>query len=513
MNPGERDRLIDDLLDGDISEADFLRLEAEMIVDEEARRAYYDRQKLSTGLVLDAAEHHDGGSDESVTPAHAGRPTRFRVDWLVLTAATVFALLVGLLGWKIGQDTARAVRGPEPVVSGFGAIAGPVGGTWADGTELREGDLVPGGERMLESGFAFIELFSGVELLVTAPARFEIRSGMEVVLEQGSIQARVPDVARGFRVILPSGEAKAEVAEFVSLVGLDGSQLQIIAGHATCLFEGESIQASFGEGFHFSREENRLTSLRIVPPLLSELKARLAAERSGRFAGWERKASELENNPLLLLHLSLGEADSNATVVRAEPVADRWGRPGGALDFSPTGSRVRVDVPGEHRSLTLMCWVRIDGLDRLFNSLFLTDGHELHEPHWQIMDDGRLFFSVRAREVKGKKDKHIVYSPPVWTPARAGQWMHLATVYDGEAQTVAHYADGELLVLEPIPEELHPSQVVIGPASVGNWSEPKYRTDPEFVMRNLNGAIDDLWVFGRALGAGEVAKVWGVGRP
>lgn len=505
MNPGERDRLIDDLLDGDISEADFLRLEAEMIVDEEARRAYYDRQKLSTGLVLDAAEHHDGGSDESVTPAHAGRPTRFRVDWLVLTAATVFALLVGLLGWKIGQDTARAVRGPEPVVSGFGAIAGPVGGTWADGTELREGDLVPGGERVLESGFAFIELFSGVELLVTAPARFEIRSGMEVVLEEGQIQVRVPNVARGFRLIPESGTITSGKAEFV--VSVEGTKTDVAAIEnevewRTDKFLGKvkpnQTSASLAEVGLFS---------------IAEMKSRLAAERSGRFAAWERKASELENDPSLVLHLSLGEADPGATVVRAEPVADRWGRPGGALDFSPTGSRVRVDVPGEHRSLTLMCWVRIDGLDRLFNSLFLTDGHELHEPHWQIMDDGRLFFSVRAREVKGKKDKHITYSPPVWTPARAGQWMHLATVYDGEAQTVAHYADGELLVLEPIPEELHPSQVVIGPASVGNWSEPKYRTDPEFVMRNLNGAIDDLWVFGRALGAGEVAKVCGVGRP
>jgi len=48
MKSEDRDQLLDDLLEGDISEADFLRLEAEMIVDEEARGAYYNRLKLQS---------------------------------------------------------------------------------------------------------------------------------------------------------------------------------------------------------------------------------------------------------------------------------------------------------------------------------------------------------------------------------------------------------------------------------------------------------------------------------
>ena len=85
-------------------------------------------------------------------------------------------------------------------------------------------------------------------------------------------------------------------------------------------------------------------------------------------------------------------------VVGAARDADRWGTAGEALDFSPTGSRVRVVVPGQYGSLTLMTWVKINSLDRWYSSLFLTDGHELHEPHWQIIDDGRLFFSVKKRD-------------------------------------------------------------------------------------------------------------------
>ena len=54
VNSEDNDRLIDDLLEGAISEADFLRLEAELIVSPEAREAYYDRLKLHTGLQEEA---------------------------------------------------------------------------------------------------------------------------------------------------------------------------------------------------------------------------------------------------------------------------------------------------------------------------------------------------------------------------------------------------------------------------------------------------------------------------
>ena len=87
---------------------------------------------------------------------------------------------------------------------------------------------------------------------------------------------------------------------------------------------------------------------------------------------------------------------SEGAVVAASRTVDRWQQRGGALDFSPMGSRVRLAIPGEFGSLTLLCWVKIHSLDRWYNSLFLTDGHDQHEPHWQIMDDGRLFFPMDA---------------------------------------------------------------------------------------------------------------------
>ena len=192
---------------------------------------------------------------------------------------------------------------------------------------------------------------------------------------------------------------------------------------------------------------------------------------------------------------------------------NRWGDPYGGIDFTSTGSRIHVDIEDELESLTLMSWVKIDSLDRLYNSLFLTDGHEQFEPHWQIMNDGRMFFSVKALDEKGKSDKHIAYSPPIWTPEKSGQWMHLATVYDGKAYTVTHYVNGKAVSIDQIKEGLRAEVVKIGAASIGNWSQPRYKNTPEFAVRNLNGTMDELILFSAPLSAGEISELYESGKP
>jgi len=216
------------------------------------------------------------------------------------------------------------------------------------------------------------------------------------------------------------------------------------------------------------------------------------------------------------------EAVSGASTVRegaivaAARVADRWGVAGSALDFSPTGSRVRLTVPGEYGSLTLLCWVKINSLDRWYNSLFLTDGHELHEPHWQIMDDGRLFFSVKKNDTwdpkKGEKNKHIFYSPPFWSTSMSGQWLMIATVYDVDARKVTHYLNVRPLSTEAIPPEYLVESVSIGNASLGNWGLPE-REDSHFAVRNLNGSMDEFALFSAALTSKEIENIYENGKP
>jgi hypothetical protein len=89
MNPTERNELIDALIEGDISEANFLRLEAEMSVDPAARKAYFDRVALSQALMEEARALPR--KQPTVVTTH---PSVWR-QWRLLTAAAA-GLLIGL---------------------------------------------------------------------------------------------------------------------------------------------------------------------------------------------------------------------------------------------------------------------------------------------------------------------------------------------------------------------------------------------------------------------------------
>ncbi len=65
----ELNELIDALLEGDISEADLLRIEAELSVDPKAREAYYDRLTLTALLEIEG-----GASSQKIVPMPS--PTR-----------------------------------------------------------------------------------------------------------------------------------------------------------------------------------------------------------------------------------------------------------------------------------------------------------------------------------------------------------------------------------------------------------------------------------------------------
>ena len=523
MKAEERDQLIDALLEGDISEADFLRLEAELQVNPEARQAYYDRQTLSTLLQVETE-----GLADTLLPMPA--PPRSRRRWLGIAGiAALLALSASgiLLGWFAGKDAPETVSA-EPGATGFAVMAGQAETIW-DGVALSRGDLVPEGELLLQSGTAQIELFSGVTVIVEGAARFEVVSPMEMIVTRGKIRAHVPEPAKGFRLRTTAGEIVDLGTEFAVDVTPEHADVHVLDGEVE-FHPKTAPMRLLGKGNALRWTENGETALPFGGAGfvgLAGLEEKLAEVRRDKRAEWQAHSLRLKEDPRLLAyypmrdlrggarHLSdASPASRDGTVVRARRVADRWEHPGAALNFSPASSRVRVNIPGVHRSLALYCWVRIDSLDRWYNSLFLTDGHELNEPHWQIMNDGRLFFSVKAHNRKGRNDpdKQVVYSPPFWNPSMSGKWFQIATVFDADAATVTHYINGKPVHREKIRDEMLVDHVRIGAASIGNWSEPK-RSDPHFAIRNLNGAIDEFAVFSAALSAEEIAEFYRIGKP
>ncbi len=484
MTASERDELLDALLDGDISEADFLRLEGEMHVDPDVRQAYYERLKLDTGLQIEAESYEGGaGTDTAVSRSEPGLP----LGWLGWAAAAVLALLAGVLGWEI-RRTNQALAGEKTdlIASGYGVVSEHVNASW----DLERGDFIPQGEIALTTGMAELELFNGVTVIVEGPARFDVVSPNLIQVTEGRYFAQVPRLVGELRFKTAAGEI-FDVEEELALE-VDG------AGVAKVGSGGGVIESQMAKRLADQKQKWLISSKSL------ESDSRLLAYYPMTDAGkWDRQL--VDHSP----------EKRDGTIVRSNRAMNRWGEPLGGLDFTPAGSRVRVDIPGDHESLTLMCWVKIDSLDRWYNSLFLTDGHELYEPHWQIMDDGRLFFSVKANEKGTKKlsDKHIAYSPPIWTPADSGKWMHIATVFDGKAMTTTHYVNGKMISRDEIPAELQPDKVRIGAASIGNWSDPTRGDDPEFAVRNLNGTMDEFALFSEALSAEEVLMLFENGKP
>ena len=519
MNHDELSQLIDSVIDGDCCESDFLRLEAELHVDPAARKAYYDRLKLHTCLQEE--------SRSRTVSIRKSDPAPSRRSWPFLAAAAAvmaLLLLAGLGGWKTGKQVPhQPVAAVEPVASGFGVITDQAKARW-DSASLKRGDLVPSGPVRLTSGIAQLELFSGVSLVIEGPAEFELHSDMEMTMKTGKLRANVPRPARGFRIHTETGDVVDLGTEFAIDIGKDHSDFHVLQGE----IEWHPVSSNMerltdGDSIRWSRTGE-------VKPLDGGFEAfpdpaQLNRVRLERRSRWLSHTESFAQRPGLLAYYPMSRPGDwnrqlrdaaaggrHGAIVRTKRSADRWDVPNQAIEFSPTGSRVRVDIPGEYEALTLFCWVRIDSLDKWYNSLFLTDGHELHEPHWQIMDDGRMFFSVKAREEEGKADKHIAYSPPIWSPSLSGQWLQLATVYDSRAGTTTHYLNGEKISQDHLPDHFIVERVRIGAASIGNWSQPM-RKDPHFAVRNLNGAIDEFAIFSVALTGEQIAHLYQIGKP
>lgn len=554
MKKQERLLLIDSLLDDTISDADRLRIEAELIVDAEVRQEYYQRVRLSVLLDREASEQPASiGMEPRANSARAesdrlAAPRTYR--WLkmlsgslIAIAASVLVLVVLKRGefqpqGELSPLAQQVPANPENIAglsaSGFAVLNGQQHAVWS-GSKFAEGDLLPAGELHLASGLAHLELFSGVQVVLEGESRFRIDSPMQLTMLKGTARAHVPEPAQGFRIKTASGDVVDLGTEFSVNVDEDGADVHVIDGEVELhpygsdllrLDTGASRRLAGSGGLADVRSQSAGT----VGP--SEFQDRLRQEQRERYSEWEDWQERNQSHPGLLAlyrfhsgrlesrrieNVASGKSPlaSDGTIVAARRVTDRWNRSGGAVDFSPVGSRIRVEVPGEHRGLTLLCWIKINSLDRLYNSLFLTDGHEDREPHWQLMNDGRIFFSVKvpmADEVP-KQTQPVFYSPRVWNPSLSGRWMMLAVTYDVDRQTITHYLNGTAISNERIPDSSLVDSIRIGQASICNWSEPMYRIDPEFALRNLNGTMDEFAMFSGALSNDEILKWYETGNP
>ncbi|MFP6856980.1 MAG: LamG domain-containing protein [Roseibacillus sp.] len=248
-------------------------------------------------------------------------------------------------------------------------------------------------------------------------------------------------------------------------------------------------------------------------------------EQRARFDRWQAHSRQLRQDPRLIVYYpcdqngswqrslinETGDPERRGAMVGVKRTPGRWPWKG-AVEFRRPGDRVRVFIPGEYTSLTLLCWVRLDSVDRMWNSLYLTDGYEKGEVHWQITEEGRLAYSMRVRET-GEHRQYLYLSPPFWKSELSGRWIHLATTFDAGKAEVIHYLDGAEIHREKSTPEHVVKTTRFGAGKIGNWGLSLKRTDPEFVIRSLNGLMDEFAIFSGALSGPEIKSMFEAGNP
>jgi len=253
-----------------------------------------------------------------------------------------------------------------------------------------------------------------------------------------------------------------------------------------------------------------------------ELQMRSLASQAFRYEQWQFANARLNQDPSLVLHLdfeNFSESDwtlrnmaernrsvPDATIVGCQRAEGRW-REKQALEFQSVNDRVRLAVPGDFDALTLSAWVCVKGLDREFNSLFMSDGFDSGTVHWLIRHDGVLGLTVFG---PGDGKFQIMASPPVITLDKLGMWIHLGVAIDGTARQVTHYVNG-LPVSHDTLRIGPPFRV--GSSELGNWNARSGPDPAPSLIRNLSGALDEFELFSRALGDAEVRELYTKGKP
>ncbi|MEM7785201.1 MAG: LamG-like jellyroll fold domain-containing protein [Planctomycetota bacterium] len=384
----------------------------------------------------------------------------------------------------------------------------------------------------VQEGFMQLEFFCGATLVLEGPAALDIHSSSVATVKYGKVRAEVPPAARGFTLRTPDFEVIDLGTEFGLEVSKEGSEVQVFDGeveiHSHSGFD-DSIKKVFGGEAVKGQRGSELTSAKLTPEAFTSietLELELLSQQTQRFQRWKKFSDQLRkdsrlvsyyafeseemNQRILKSSIDPNDKELNGAIVGADLVAGRWMQKG-ALEFKHPGDRIRIHVDGQFDNLTFFAWVRIDSLDRWYNSLFLTDGYDQFEPHWQIMDSGSLFFSnrvyLKAELAKGQMPHQTVLSDPFWDPSQSGRWFHLVAVFDNQAKTISHYVNGSLQKMAKIPEEFQVDYLKIGNGCIGNWDDP-IKPDEEFVVRNLNGRVDEFGIFNAALSAAEIQEMY-----
>jgi len=459
--------------------------------------------------------------------------------WLLAVTAIAATVLIAIFSIpsnkvpRLGEGerpVATAPQSEEASDSGVAMLTRLAGVRGVGTASWKEGETVSPQRLTWDAGLIQLEFYSGATVVVEGPASVEIVDAKNLYLHSGKLRANIPKPAQGFTILAPTLELVDLGTEFGMAVGDDGSvDVQVYDGKVELydptsgrdektkreLIKGDAISINAdGQSQMVDADDKQFVS----PHEL----ARLTGNRSAQqFQKWKTGRDEVIADPRIVAYFPFDHdpADDRSLVgygpdgqeIRGAIVGAKWatGRwpDKSSLEFKRPGDRVRLDIPGSYLSMSFSAWVRLDGLDRRFSSLLLTDEFQNNMPHWQIHQEGHVLLGMW---MEAASDTAHYRSPNVLGLQDLGQWAHVATVYDSVDSRVRHFLNGELISNQPIKDAAR-GDLTLGAATIGNWS-PVGGTGWQKI-RNLNGRIDEMTVYGVALTEDQVGELYQQGRP
>lgn len=547
--------LVSHWLDGSLTDAESKELQTELEGSAERRCEFVDVCGLDADLrvMSDDAMGVSTGADPTASPTSEKRG--FSLGWVGLVVALAAALLL-VIGYGIGRDrrgrtelkiAESNVLNPdesvgetsEVVESGCAVVSRIIDAKFAEGITYQEGDSLRPGRLKLLAGAVQIDFFSGATMLMDQAAEVNLISSWEAECAHGKVTMHVPPPAIGFRLILPGMRVVDLGTEFGVEVAGTESSLHVFDGEVEAHVPGSQMQIiREGESFKKSTDQAAVSGVARPTdfPNAIQFDQRMESFHRKKSKQWWDSMLEVRSDERILACYLFKQWEedrwkrliNNFTIPKVgyrhgSAVGTRWveGRwpTKDALEFKSPGDRVRINLrKTEYDGLTMAAWIRVDGLDRKYNALLMSDGYEDGEPHWQIDQSGRLMFSVsdirtsrpRGKAAKEDRQSQVFYSPPIFG-ASDRRWHHVAVTFDATTGEAVQYFDGEEVSREDSEQYQSGRKVRFGACEIGNWGLPLEGVP--FPIRNLNGRVDEFLIYQEPLSGDEIAALYDLGVP
>ena len=432
---------------------------------------------------------------------------RTRRVWLALPWLAAASCLAAVF-WP--QRVEERAQQPDGVSSQFTArLVNEAGAVFAD--HRSPGDAGFGlGTYELKEGMVHLRFASGADLVIEAPARFELVDAMHARVHWGQVRSIVPPTAKGFTIATEGVDFEDIGTEFGLRVerGTGASAMHVFEGQVNVRKPGSGAVMDSVEGGGSVAYRHGVSeppgALRpgefIAPGSIGLQRWKSQGEESLRDPGLIAyfPFARDPQQPALLRNVASAGGMASGTIHGAHWVTGRW--PGkDALLFDRLSDFAELEIPGEFSALTIAVWVAIDRLDHTYNALFDSNGWEAGDFHLQVQRSGFPYVDLRDGAVQGS-GKGFGSAIPM------GQWSHVAAVLSLRAHTARVYVNGNLSYERPLQKEavLRP-----GLCRIGNWL-PRGEYEP---VRAFSGRMDEMAIWNRALSQKELQIQVERGRP